>query len=208
MKSKRLVLTALTAAALVLPACTQLLLAASPPVITDPTKVKAGTYAVEPYHTQVFFSVNHMGFSYFSGVFSGASGTLALTPKKPAAMSVSVTVPVNTVSTTSAKLNEELVEPDWLDAAHFPTMTFRSTKVTQTGKDTADVEGTLTLHGVTKPLTLKATFVGAGVDILDQKDTVGFQLSGTLNRSDFGVSKYVPLISDNVTLTIAAAFQK
>jgi polyisoprenoid-binding protein YceI len=66
----------------------------------------------------------------------------------------------------------------------------------------------LTLHGVTKPLTLHATFVGAGVNILDHKETIGFQLTGTLKRSEFGVSKYVPLIGDAVSLTIAAAFER
>jgi polyisoprenoid-binding protein YceI len=206
--SKRFAVPALSLASLVLPACTQLLMAAMPPVTQDPAKVPAGTYAVEPNHTQVQFSVNHMGFSYFGGTFSGASGTAVLAAKKPAVMSVSVSVPVASVATTSPKLTEELKEADWLDAARYPTMIFRSTKVTETGPGTADVEGTLTLHGVTKPLTLHATFVGAGVNILDKKQTAGFQLSGTVKRSEFGVTKYVPLISDTVTLSINAAFEK
>jgi polyisoprenoid-binding protein YceI len=193
---------------LALPACTLLLMAAAPPVTQDPAKVPAGTYTIEPNHTQVLFSVNHMGFSFFAGNFSGASGTAVLSAKKPAAMSVSVSVPVASVSTTSAKLTEELKEADWLDAAKYPTMVFRSTKVTETGPGTADIDGTLTLHGVTKPLTLHATFVGAGVNILDKKETAGFSLTGSLKRSDYGVTKYVPLISDMVTLTINAAFEK
>ncbi len=200
-------LPAFTLAALVLPACTQILMAAAP-VTTDPAKVPAGTYKIEPYHTQVLFSVNHMGFSNFSGNFSGVSGTAVLSPKKPAAMSVSVSVPVASVYTTSPKLIEELKEADWLDAAKFPTMVFRSSSVTPTGAGTADIAGTLTLHGVTKPLTLHAKFIGAGVNILDKNETAGFELTGTLKRSDFGVSKYVPLISDTVSLTINAAFEK
>jgi polyisoprenoid-binding protein YceI len=204
----RSALPALTLAALVLPACTQILMAAAPPVTQEPAKVPGGTYTVEPYHTQVLFSVDHMGFSNFSGNFSGVSGTAVLAPKHPATMSVSVTVPVASVSTTVPKLTEELKEADWLDAAKFPTMIFRSTKVTETGPKTADIEGTLTLHGVTKPFTLHATFIGAGVNILDKKETAGFALTGTVKRSAFGVSKYVPLISDEVTLTINAAFEK
>jgi polyisoprenoid-binding protein YceI len=206
--TQRFALPALTAAALLLPACTQLLLAAMPAPTKNPAEVPAGNYAVEPYHTQVMFSVNHMGFSYFAGEFSGASGTLVLNPKDVSAMSVTVSVPVASVSTSVPKLTEELKEADWLDAAHYPTMQFRSTKVTETGKGTADVEGMLTLHGATKPLTLHATFVGAGVNILSKHETAGFQLSGVLKRSDFGVTKYVPLISDEVTLTINAAFEK
>lgn len=198
----------MTAAALMLPACAQILQAAWTPPSKDAAHIKAGTYAVEPYHTQVLFSVSHFGFTNYYGNFSGASGSLAVTPKKVSSMAVSISVPVASVATTVPKLTEELKAADWLDATHYPTMVFRSTGVTQTGPDTADVAGVLTLHGITKPLTLHATFNGAGVNVLDHKQTLGFQLSGVLKRSDFGVSKYVPLVSDEVTLMIAAAFEK
>jgi polyisoprenoid-binding protein YceI len=205
---KRPALLTLATAALLLPACTQLLMAAAPPVTTDPLQVPAGDYKVEPYHTQVLFSVNHMGFSYFTGNFSNASGKLTYAAKSPDKMTVSVSVPVASVSTTSAKLTEELKEADWLDATRFPAMTFSSNHVTPTGTDTADIEGTLTLHGVSQPITFHATFIGAGVNMLDRAETAGFRLSGHLKRSAFGVSKYVPLISDDVDITINAAFEK
>jgi len=206
--NKRLAIPALAATAFILPACTQILLAAAPPVIHDPASVPAGTYAIEPSHTQVVFSVNHFGFTTYFGNFSDVSGSLSVVPKNPSAMSVSVSVPVSSVSTTSPKLTDALKAADWLDAAHYPAMIFRSTSVTPTGKTTADIAGTLTLHGVTKPLVLHATFNGAGVNILDQKQTVGFQLTGTVKRSEFGVAKYVPLVSDEVQLIISAAFEK
>jgi len=206
--NKRLAIPTLAAAALFLPACTQILLAAAPPVIHDPASVPAGTYAIEPSHTQVVFSVNHFGFTTYFGNFSDVSGNLSVVPNNPSAMSVSVSVPVSSVSTTSTKLTDDLKATDWLDAAHYPAMIFRSTSVTPTGKTTADIAGTLTLHGVTKPLVLHATFNGAGVNILDQKQTVGFQLTGTVKRSEFGVAKYVPLVSDEVQLIISAAFEK
>ena len=205
---QRFALPSLTALALVLPACSQLLMAAAPAVTNDPAKVPAGTYSVEPMHTEVTFGVLHMGFTYFSGMFSGASGSLALTPNQPRAMAVSISVPVDSVYTPSARLNGELKAADWLDAAHYPTMVFRSTSVTSTGKTTADVAGMLTLHGVTKPLTLHATFVGAGVGMMSRHETAGFALTGMLKRSDFGVTKFLPLIGDDVSLTIAAAFEK
>ena len=201
-------LPALSAAALLLPACAQILAAAAPPTIHDPARVQPGTYAVDPTHTQVLFSVLHLGFTNYYGNFSGVSGSLSVVPRQPSAMAVSISVPVASVATTSPKLDGELKSADWLDAARFPTMVFRSQTVTPTGATTADVAGTLTLHGVTKPLTLHATFVGAGVNILDHKETVGFQLSGTVKRSEFGVTKYVPLVSDDVTLMISAAFER
>jgi polyisoprenoid-binding protein YceI len=133
---------------------------------------------------------------------------VTLVPGKPAAMKLSVSVPVSSVLTTSPKLDEELKEPDWLDAAKYPTMSFVSTSVKMTGPKSADVTGTLTLHGVSKPEILHAIFVGSGVNILSHNETAGFQIAGTIKRSDFGVSKYVPLISDDVQLIIAAAFEK
>lgn len=174
----------------------------------SPAAVQAGAYAVEPYHTQVGFSVNHMGFTEYSGVFSKASGDLTLDPKTLAATKLDISVPVETVATTSSALDGELRGDKWLDGAKYPTMSFRSTKVTRTGADTADVAGQLTLHGVTLPVVLKARFLGAGVNPLDKSYTVGFQVTGDVKRSDFGVKTYVPLIGDEVHLHIAAAFTK
>jgi len=202
------VLPALTAACLVLPSCAQFLQAAWTPPNPHASAAPAGHYVVEPAHTQVVFSVLHMGFTRFTGTFSDASGSLDFSPTSAKDMAATISVPVASVSTTSPKLTEELKAADWLDAAHYPAMVFHSTKVTQTGPDSATVAGLLTLHGVTHPLVLHATFNGAGVNILDQKETIGFQLTGTLNRSDYGVTKYVPLIGNEITLTIAAAFEK
>jgi len=181
---------------------------AQSPAIKDPAAVEAGVYAVEPDHTQVGFSVLHLGFSRYDGVFSNVSGQLTLDPKSPDAISLDVTVPVNSVRTTSAKLDGELKGDQWLNAGKFPTMRFRSTKVTQSGPSTATVAGELTLHGVTRPVVLKARFVGAGVNPLDRSYTAGFFVTGVIKRSDFGVNAYVPMVSDQVGLTINAAFHK
>ncbi|MCJ2066246.1 YceI family protein [Methylobacterium sp. J-088] len=182
-------------------------LAQTPPT-RDPAQIQAGTYAVDPGHTQVGWRVSHMGFSNYAGGFSEVSGTLELQPKNPAAAKLSVKIPVASVTTTSAKLTDELKGDQWLDAAKFPDMTFVSTKVAPAGKDHAKVTGDLTLHGVTKPVTLDVTLVGAGVNPLSKKVTVGFEATGTLKRSEFGVKTYVPLIGDELHLTIAGAFEK
>ena len=116
-------------------------------------------------------------------------------------------MPVKSVMTTSTKLDEELRSADWLDAGQFPDMTFVSTKVAPAGKGKAKVTGDLMIHGVTKPATLEVSFVGAGVNPLDKKYTVGFEAKGDVKRSDFGVKKYVPLIGDTLHLSIAGAFE-
>ena len=174
----------------------------------DAAKIEAGSYAVEPYHTRILFSVSHMGFTTYFGDFTGASGTLTLNPKSAAASALDVSVPVDSVSTTNAKLDGELKSPDWFDAAKYPTITFKSTKVTRAGANMAKVNGDLTMHGVTKPVVLTVMFGGAGTNPLDKKYTAGFEATGRVKRSDFGVTKYVPLIGDMVDITISGAFEK
>lgn len=179
-----------------------------PPPTRDLTKVEGGSFVVEPYHTRVLFSVAHLGFTTYYGDFSGVSGTLDFKPKEPVTSALSVSIPVNSVSTTNAKLDGELKEKDWLDATAFPTATFKSTKVVVTGHDVGKVTGELTLHGVTKTETFTVKFNGAGLNPLDKKYTAGFEVSGKIRRSDFGVTKYVPLVGDEVDLIISAAFEK
>ncbi|MBV8683740.1 MAG: polyisoprenoid-binding protein [Caulobacteraceae bacterium] len=172
----------------------------------DPHAVKAGTYKVEPYHTQVSFSISHFGFTDFYGLFSGASGTLQLDPSTPSASKLEVSIPVTSILTTVPVLDNELKNAQWFDVAKYPTATFNSTKVVRTGNDTATVTGDLTLHGVTKQETLQVRLVGSGVNPLDKSFTVGFEAVGTIKRSDFGVTQYVPLVGDDVALKIAGAF--
>ena len=181
---------------------------AQTPPTRDPAQIQAGNYAVDSGHTQVGWRVSHMGFSNYAGGFSDVSGTLDLQPKNPAASKLSIKIPVASVTTTSDKLTGELKGDQWLDAGKFPEMTFVSTKVTPDGKDKAKVLGNLTLHGVTKPVTLDVTLVGAGVNPLNKKVTVGFEAAGTLKRSEFGVKTYIPVIGDDLHLTIAGAFER
>lgn len=175
---------------------------------TDPAAVEAGAYNLETSHARVVFATSHMGFSTWYGDFSGAKGTLSLDPKNPAASKLEVTIPVDSVSTTNTKLDDELKSADWFDAATYPTITFKSTKVTVTSPGEAKVEGDLTFHGVTKPVTLDAKFKASGTNPLSKAYTVGFEVTGALKRSDYGVKTYVPLIGDDVTLTISAPFEK
>ena len=182
--------------------------AVSAQTVTDPARVQSGTYAIEPGHTQVGFSLLHFGFTYYSGLFSNVSGTLELNSKMPTASKLSVTIPVASVQTTSDKLTDELKSDQWFDAVKFPNATFVSTDVKRTGKDDAIVTGNLTLHGVTKPETLKVHFVGAGINPMDKNYTTGFEATATIKRSDFGVKMYVPYVGDDVTLRIAGAFEK
>lgn len=182
--------------------------AASAQVVTDAAQSQSGTYEVDPGHTQIGFSVLHFGFTNYQGMFSNVAGALVLDTKKPSASKLSVTIPMDSVQTTSAKLDDELKGDQWFDATKFPKATFESTSVRIMDRNDALVSGNLTLHGVTKPETLKVHFIGAGVNMLDKKYTAGFEATGTIKRSDFGVKMYVPYVSDEVQLHIAGAFEK
>ncbi len=182
---------------------------AAGPANTDPAAVQPGAYKVEPGHTRIEFSLSHMGFSTWWGDFTGASGTLTLDPKSPASDRLSITLPIASITTTNSKLDGELREADYLDAAKYPhPASFVSTQVTPTGAGQADVMGQFTLHGVTRPLTLHVRFNGAGVNPLSKAYTVGFDAEGVFRRSDFGVMKLVPVVGDEVALRLSGAFTK
>ena len=177
-------------------------------IAADPASVPAGTYVLEPSHARIAFAIDHMGFSTWYGDFTGAKGGLTLDPKNVAASKLDITIPTASISTTNTVVDGELRDPSWFDAAKYPTITFRSTAVTSTGADTAKVTGDLTFHGVTKPVTLDVKFHGAGPHPMTKAYTVGFDATGSLKRSDFGVNKYVPLVGDKVDLFISAPFEK
>jgi polyisoprenoid-binding protein YceI len=111
------------------------------------------------------------------------------------------------ITTTNAKLTEHLKGADFFDAAKFPTARFQSTSVSASGTS-ATITGNLTLKGVTKPVTLNAKFVGAGKGPMNGLETVGFEATGSIKRSDFGISYGIPFVPDEVPLEITVAFEK
>lgn len=198
---------ALALSALSFPAIAQAPAARPVPGAADPSRVTAGTYAADAGHTMVLFTVNHLGFSTYWGIFGSVTGSLTLDPANPNAAKVSITVPMSGITTTSAQLNKHLATPDFFDAAKFPTATFTSTSVTVSGTS-AKIAGNLTIRGVTKPVVLDATFTGAGKSPMGAKDTIGFEATTSVMRSDFGINYGIPMVSDVVPLKITAAFEK
>lgn len=164
----------------------------------------ADEYEIDVTHTHVGFAISHMGFSETYGVFKNVAGTLTLDEEKPEESKVDITIHTDSLDTASEARDEHVKGKDFLDVANFPTMTFKSTKVDVTGKDTATVTGDLTLHGVTRPLSLIVKLNKAGPSPMDKsRQVAGFSAIGKLKRSDFGITTYVPAIGDEVTLTIS-----
>ena len=173
----------------------------------DPSKVSGGTYTADPNHTQVLFTYTHFGLTHNMGLASGANGTLTLDPKDPGAAKLSIDVPISSIHTTIAPLDQEFQGPMFFDAAKFPNAHFESTKVTASGTS-AKIEGNLTIHGVTKPAEIDATLIAVGSNPMSKKETIAFSGKATINRSDFGLGVFTPMVSAEVELKITAAFEK
>jgi polyisoprenoid-binding protein YceI len=170
-------------------------------------KVQAGSYKVDPNHTQVIWSVDHFGFSRLYGMVGGMSGTLDLDPARPNAAKVAIDIPLSGLTVTSPGFAKHLATADLFDVASFPTARFVSRSVAVRGNQ-ATIAGDLTLRGVTKPLTLAARLHGAGANPMNKKQTVGFSATAKLKRSDFNLGYAVPNVSDEVNVEITAAFEK
>ncbi|MBP7253261.1 MAG: polyisoprenoid-binding protein [Alphaproteobacteria bacterium] len=178
------------------------------PAKADLNNAAAGEYAIDASHTNVFFRVSHLGFSGYMGRFNKIEGKVVLDPKDLTKTSLDVTIDAASIDVNHEKLEGELREKEVLDAAAFPSITFKSTKMEQKDASHGTITGDLTLHGVTKPVTLDVTLNGAGVHPMSQKPTLGFSATGMLKRSDFGVAKWLPMVGDSVQLIIETEMQK
>ncbi len=160
------------------------------------------TYTLDAKHTMVLASWNHFGFSNPSANFGDAKGTLVYDAENPAKSSVEVTLPLSGLQTFVPALNEHLQAADFFDATQFPQATFKSTKVESTGQGTLKVTGDLTIKGITQPVVLDVRLNKAAEHPMGKVPTIGFDATATIKRSDFGLAKYAPMVSDEVQLRI------
>jgi polyisoprenoid-binding protein YceI len=160
------------------------------------------TYKLDPGHTMVLFSWSHFGFSHPTADIGIADGTVVFDAQNPAQSSVDVTMPLSNLDTHVPALDEHLKQPDFFNAAQYPTITFKSTSVQPLGGKHFKVTGNLTVHGVTKPVVLDATLNGEGKHPMTGQQAIGFNATGVLKRSDFGLGAYVPKVSDEIQISI------
>ena len=162
----------------------------------------AVTYTFEPEHTQGVVRWNHLGFANPTAQFNNVQGTLEFDQADPARSSVRVTIPLTSMSTGVAGLNEDFQSSDFFDYAKFPAATFKSSQVQKGATPgTLKVVGELSLHGITKPVALDVT-INKISSSTDNRVTSGFDADATLSRSDFGVGRYVPMTGDELTVHI------
>jgi polyisoprenoid-binding protein YceI len=167
-----------------------------------PAFANVESYVVDKDHTHVLFEVNHMGFSTFVGQFTAFDGAFSFDREEPSKSVVEFTIDLTGISTNVPKLDEHLKSPDFFDVAQFPTATFKSTAIEVTGETTAKITGDLTLHGVTKPVTLEATLNKADKHPFFDAYVAGFSATTVITRAAFGITTYAPAVGDAVTIQI------
>lgn len=161
---------------------------------------EAVTYELDPNHTIVLAQWDHFGYSHPFANFGQVDGTLVYDADDVAASSVQVTLPLAGLDSFVPKFDEHLRSEDFFDAAKYPDVTFRSTKVEAAGEGRLKVTGDLTIKDNTRPVVLDVVLNKAGER--NGRAAIGFDASATVKRSDFGIDLYVPNVSDEVKLTI------
>ena len=203
----RLAITVLSLGILVSP----MFPAAAQSVSKDPVRAPTGAYEVDPHgHTQVLFSILHLGLTDYYGRFDMVSGTLNYDGNQPEHSSLSITIDTSSVDPPSDRLTGELKGPSVFNTQQFPTANFKSTAVTRTGPDTGHVAGLLTIRHVTRPVTLDVTFNGGEQNPMGNGYALGFRATATIRRSDFGLNtaSWSMYVGDDVHLIIEAMFDQ
>lgn len=159
------------------------------------------TWQIDPNHTAAQFSVRHMGISTVRGAFTKVSGSAQYDPSNPSKSSVEVTIDADSVDTRVSMRDNDLRSPNFFEVAKYPTITFKSKSVQPAGEGKLKLVGDLTIHGVTKEVTLDVD--GPSAPVTDQKGNQRIGASGStkINRKDFGVGTN-PTVGDEVTITI------
>lgn len=177
-------------------------------LLAGPALAAPEAYVLDPSHSQILFTYNHLGYSTGMGMFSGFEGEIRFDQEDPAASSVSVSFPVRSMLTGWQERFDHFMSPDFFDAAEDEMVTFASTAVEVTGEATARITGDLTLNGVTRPVVLEAVLNQAGDHPMENKPWAGFDATATLLRSDFNLGLFAPFISDEVEVRISIEAMK
>lgn len=188
--------------------CAALAPALAPNVNSDPTALKPGDYALDRDHAALIFKIGHLGFSKFIGRFERFDVSLDFDDAHPENAKVEAVIDMTSLDIGNDNFANTLMGSNWFDANQFPETTFRSTGIEITGENTGIMSGDLTMHGVTKPVSVEVTFNGGGNDRLRGAYVVGFSAKTKIDRTEFGVDRFPTLVSEMVELEIEAEFKK
>lgn len=171
-------------------------------VMAGSLAARADTYQVDPVHSTTIFSIQHFNSGYVWGFIGGPTGTFDYDPADPSKLAFTISASLDNLDTQNARRDSDLKGPDWFNAKQFPTIDFKSTAVNKTGDNTYDVTGDLSLHGVTKSVTVKMEMTGTGTGMRNDTRT-GFQGNFTIHREDFDMNAMSGPVGDDVKIIVA-----
>lgn len=145
------------------------------------------TYKIDRVHSEINFKIKHLMISTVTGQFNDYDATMVSSKEDFSDATITFEAKVNSINTNNSQRDEHLKSPDFFDATQYPEISFKSSKITSKGDDTYKLEGNLTMHGVTKPVSLDVEYLGTAKDF-ENKDRYAFELNGKLNRKDFGLT--------------------
>jgi polyisoprenoid-binding protein YceI len=177
-------------------------------VLAGATTGEAADYAIDSTHSHILFTIDHLGFAKMVGLFGEFSGNISFDANNVPASKVNVSIKTESLQTQFAPRDKDLRGADWFNVTEFPEMTFVGTEFVKKDDHTGTVTGKLTLHGMTKPVTLNVVVNKVGQNPLDKIDSAGFSARGTFKRSDFGMKTYLGAIGDDVDLIIEIEAKK
>ena len=166
------------------------------------TGAMADSYALDPVHSTTVFRIKHLNTAYVYGRFDGPEGTVNYDPAAPEQTTFDVTLQAAKIDTGNDQRDNHLKSPAFFNAKEFATLTFKSTGVKKVDDTTLEVTGDLTIHGVTKSVTVKVDVTGMGKDPKGNP-VVGFESTFTVNRNDYGITEFPGMLGDDVRFTIS-----
>ncbi len=165
---------------------------------TTAPALQAGTWNVDPSHSRIGFRVKHLGISTVRGDFGTYQGSLLIA--EDGSLTAQGTVTVDSIDTSDQQRDGHLKSPDFFDIENHPELAFTSTSITAAGDETFEIAGDLTMHGITKPVTLKAEVGGAETDPFGN-DRIGLEVTGEISRDEYGMKFNQALGSGNLAVS-------
>ena len=177
-------------------------------VLSAFTVAVSTTWQNDDMHSQLGFTVTHLGINDISGTFNDVDVTVQSTKADFSDATFELTAKTASIETRVEPRNKHLKSPDFFDVEKYPTLNFKSTGIEAAGKDQYKLKGDLTIHGVTKPVTMDLAYKGTVENPMSKKPTAAFQISGTIKRTDFGIGEKFPsgMISDEVRIKADGEF--
>ena len=186
-----------------LTACTALI---RPNFTPEFVELRPGQYQLDKQHSFINFRIGHLGLSKIVGRFNNIDATLDFDPATPETLVLNGVIAADSIDLNNDDFESTLQEASWFDSERYPQLTFKSESVTAITDNQLEITGTLSMRGVSIPITLNTTFNGGADNIITRKYTIGFSANATISRSDFGMDTFSAFASDEIEVEMHGEF--